>query len=103
MITRVVQLLLGVVGADAGLIAVVPIVQAADDVSTFDTPIGHQRTAVRAVAVEHRDPLRIRPTDNDQVDTGGQGVGGFQRLQVRPLGDNGFVHGDLGAVSHLEL
>ena len=87
-----VELFRGIVGADAGLVAVVPVVKATDDISALDAAVGHQGTAVRAAAVEHRDLLLVRPADENQIHAGGQGIGGFQRFDGRPRGQRDLIH-----------
>jgi hypothetical protein len=55
-----------VVGAHAGVDAVVPTVQAADEVVAHDVAVAEQRPAVEAAAVEHR--VLVTSADDHQVD-----------------------------------
>ena len=52
---ELVQRFVVVVLADAGVDAVVPAVDTADQVVTVDTAVRHQRTTVQAAAIEHGD------------------------------------------------
>ena len=64
-----------VVLADPGVVAVVPAVDAADEVGAVDVAVGQQGAAVEAAAEEDGDLVVV--ADDDQVDAGDQGVGGL--------------------------
>ncbi len=79
-----------VVLADAGVEAVVPAVHAADDILAIDMAIGHQCPAVGAAPVEHAD-LRV-VADDDQVDTGNEGMGWTAIFEIIHRVDRQGIH-----------
>ncbi len=62
------QRLAVVVFTDAGIHAVIPLVDPANQVITRDIAVGHQGAAVRATSVKHADP--VVETNDHKVDTG---------------------------------
>ena len=69
-----------VVFADSGIDAVVPIVNSAKKVVAFDMPVAHQRSAMEATSVEHRDVIVV--ADNDEVDFARKCIGWLAVLQL---------------------
>ena len=63
--SELVKRLLGVVRTDAGVVAVVPVVDAADEVVAADMAVGEEGAAVEAAAEEHGDPVVV--ADDDEV------------------------------------
>jgi hypothetical protein len=47
------QALRRIVGADAGLETIVPVVHAADDIAALDAAVRHQRAAVGTTTIEY--------------------------------------------------
>ena len=84
------QLLLILILADAGVEAIVPTVDTADEVCPFNTPIGKERASVVAAAVHHRHLPIV--ADDHQIDIGHKGVGGLTVGQLTEIGDRDFIH-----------
>ncbi len=78
-----VEALLVRVRTHTGAEAVVPTVQTAHEVVAVDVAIGHQRAAMQASAVHHRDVV-VEGHDH-QVDIGDQRAGGRAILEVVPV------------------
>ncbi len=84
--------LLGVVGADPGLVAVVPTMDAADQILAFDVAVAQKGATVHATAVENRSLLFVGPPDHDQIDVCDQRIGGLQGLELIPVGNLDLFH-----------
>ena len=76
-----------VILTDARVVSIVPAVQSADEVLTFDAPIGKQRASMEAAPVQHRYGVFLLPTNDDKVDALDQSPRGRQRLKFAPQGD----------------
>ncbi len=87
-----VQRLVVVVFGDAGAVAVVPVVDSADEVVAVDATVGEQRAAVEAAPVEHRCRIHVGPADDDEVDVADQRVRRRHRLQLAPGRDPHALH-----------
>jgi hypothetical protein len=84
--------LLGVaVGADARLDAVVPAVQAADEVVAADLTVGEQRASVQAAPVQHS--MLVAASDDDEVDPFARRGGWYAVGNFRPGCDLHPIHG----------
>src|SRR5205823_14682588 len=79
-----------VVFADAGVDAIIPIVQAADEVVPLHKAVGEQAAAVQAASEQHRHLVAI--ADHDQVDISDQRIGGRAIGESRPTGHDYLVH-----------
>ena len=79
-----------VVFADAGVEAIVPVVDAADQIVAIDMAIGQQGATVQAAAVEYRDGL-VMP-DDDEIDLADQRIGGLPVLELGQGFDRKLLH-----------
>jgi hypothetical protein len=84
-----------VVGRDAAVEPVVPVMNAANEVVAFDAAIGHQRASVQAAAVQHRN--RIVEAHDDQIDTLDECVRRLPVCEFFIACDGGLVHGLSGS------
>jgi hypothetical protein len=82
---ELVERLVVVVLADAGVQAVVPLVDAADEVLAVDVAVGQEGTAVQAPSVQHRDLVPV--ADDDEIHLADEGVRGLAVLQLAPARD----------------
>ena len=73
------------VRTDAGVVAIVPVVDAADQVVASDGAVGEQGAAMQAAPVEDRDVVVV--ADDDEVYVGYQRVGGLAVFEFAPGGD----------------
>jgi ferredoxin len=79
-----------VVFADAGVDAIVPVMQAADQVFAVDETVREQRAAMQAAPVEHED--RVGAADDHEVHIGDQRIGRRAIGKLRPVGYHDLVH-----------
>ena len=82
---ELVERLVVVVLADAGIQAVVPLMDAADEVLAVDVAVGQEGTAVQAPSVQHRDLVPV--ADDDEIHLADEGVRGLAVLQLAPARD----------------
>jgi hypothetical protein len=84
------QLLVVAVLADSGLVAVVPVVNAAVEVRALDAPVGEQSAAMVAAPVQDRDLVIV--THHDEVDVRHESVRGLAIRELIPVENLELVH-----------
>jgi hypothetical protein len=77
--------------ADAGVQAVVPAVDPADQVGAVDVTVGHERAAMQAAPEQDR--AAVVPAHDHQIDLADEGSLGLTIDELGPDGDGDLVHG----------
>ena len=86
-----------VVLRDAAAVAIVPMVETADEIVAFDMPVTEQRSSVEAAPVQDGHVLTNAPADDDQIDATHERVGRAKQLQLIPRDDAFGPHGTSSA------